>query len=478
VSTREPRRLREVLAGAAREAGLAFQELTVVGADQASARAEFARRLEQVLGAEDGEPGLVLVQDAFHYLDCRPLLRRVLEGLPALRAARRHLVLVAELDRFPEELSGVVRRLRFPLPSVEERLALLEAAAGARGRVLPTGALERSATLLSGLAAEEAQAVFAEAMTALEAGAAEDLPALVKDLKVEAVRRTRYLDLAWPTDTLSDLGGLDLLKDWLRHRTRAFQPEARRFGLPEPRGVLLVGVQGCGKSLAAKVMASVFGLPLVRLDSVALFAGDAPPEQGIREILDTCDNLAPVILWIDELDKLFFSLGSGGAGADQGTLSRVFAAFLTWMQERRSAVFVAATANAVDRLPPELLRKGRFDEIFFVDLPGVLEREEILRIHLTRRGRQPGSFDLPDLARRACYFSGAELEQVVVGGLYRAFDANRELEQADLKAEIEATVPLYLTAEDAIKELRDFCRTRARRATSQTDMLDLFRRKG
>jgi SpoVK/Ycf46/Vps4 family AAA+-type ATPase len=255
-------------------------------------------------------------------------------------------------------------------------------------------------------------------------------------------------------------------------RKRAFLPEARRFGLPEPRGLFLFGVQGCGKSLAAKVLSSVFEVPLLRLDFMALFGSGASPEAGLGEVLSTCDAMAPVVLWIDEIDKLFATSGT----ADAQALARVLAGFLTWMQERRTPVFVVATANAVERLPPELLRKGRFDDIFFLDLPGVFEREEILRIHLAHRARDPQAFDVTALARRAANFSGAELEQVIVGGLYRAFEAGRDLVGADLDAEIAATVPLYTTSEASVKALREFARTRARPATSATDVLDLFRR--
>lgn len=409
--------------------------------------------------------------DGLRHLAAPGTRRRLLDLEPVLVARRIVLFFPAEFEGVPDELLGRVPSLAFPLPDEALRRELVAASPGPGEAPWEPEVVEGLTSLLAGLTASEITHLVARVAQAN--GPRETLLAEARRLKAELVRRTRSLEVRYPAETLDDVGGLDLLKGWLLRRKRAFLPEARAFGLPEPRGLFLFGVQGCGKSLAAKVLSSVFELPLLRLDFVTLFGGQAPPEAGLHDVLATCDAMAPVVLWIDEVDKLFASSGGG----DAASLARVLAGFLTWMQERRAPVFVVATANAVDRLPPELLRKGRFDDVFFLDLPGVFEREEILRIHLRRRGRDPQGFDVTALARKAGFFSGAELEQVVIGGLYRAFEAGRDLTEADLDAEVTATVPLYATAEETVKHLREFARTRARPATSATDVLDLFRRK-
>jgi SpoVK/Ycf46/Vps4 family AAA+-type ATPase len=269
-------------------------------------------------------------------------------------------------------------------------------------------------------------------------------------------------------ESLADVGGLNELKRWLGARTRAFGDDARSFGLPPPKGLLLLGVQGCGKSLSAKAVAELWKFPLLRLDVGAVFAG-AAPEAAIREAIKISESLAPVVLWVDEIEK-----GFGSAEGDESS-SRVFGSFITWLAEKKAEVFVVATANDVSSLPPELLRRGRFDEVFFVDLPNQHERLEILRIHVRRRGRKPESFPiLARIAKEAEHYSGAELEQIVISALYNAFAEKREMTDADLTLALKHTVPLYQTYEEKIKALRDWARTRARPATLDSTVLDLF----
>lgn len=458
-----------MLATHARQAGRALERVVLTGADDATNRRSLHAWLDHVAQVPDG--AWVLMPDVLAYLAAPGTRRRLLDLEPTLRARGIAVLFPAEFDRVPEALAGRIASLDFPLPDEAERRTLLAAVPGPNDAPWEPETLEALAALLAGLTAAELERVALR--VALRGGVPDVMLGEARRLKADLVRRTRSLEVRYPAETLSDVGGLDLLKGWLVRRKRAFLPEARRFGLPEPRGLFLFGVQGCGKSLAAKVLSSVFEVPLLRLDFMALFGSGASPEAGLGEVLSTCDAMAPVVLWIDEIDKLFATSGA----ADAQALARVLAGFLTWMQERRTPVFVVATANAVERLPPELLRKGRFDDIFFLDLPGVFEREEILRIHLAHRARDPRAFDVTALARRAANFSGAELEQVIVGGLYRAFEAGRDLVGADLDAEIAATVPLYTTAEASVKALREFARTRARPATSATDVLDLFRRE-
>jgi SpoVK/Ycf46/Vps4 family AAA+-type ATPase len=271
-----------------------------------------------------------------------------------------------------------------------------------------------------------------------------------------------------------DLGGLDGFKEWMQERALAFAQDARAFGLPAPRGVMLVGVQGCGKSLAAKVAAAMLRVPLLRLDLPrVLGAGESAPE-SLARALASAEAVAPVALWVDEIEKGFAGSTPGDGGDPRA--SRLLGAFSTWLQERSAPVFVVATANDVTRLPPELLRRGRFDELFFVDLPDAEARQRIVAVHLSKRGRVPDRFDLHAVADSCSEYSGAEIEQVVVGALHRAFALGREVETQDLRRLALDLVPLSRTYEEAIKALREWARGRARVASRPTQVVDLFRR--
>ncbi|MEM9195169.1 MAG: AAA family ATPase [Myxococcota bacterium] len=282
----------------------------------------------------------------------------------------------------------------------------------------------------------------------------------VLEAKKRVIQRSGVLDYYPAEDTLADIAGLRELKGWLRKRKAAFRnPEkAKEFGLSAPKGLLLLGVQGCGKSLCAKAVASEWQLPLIRLDPSTLYNkyyGES--EKNLRRAIGTAESMAPIVLWIDEIEKAF----GGREGSDSGPSQRIFGTFLTWLNDKQESVFVIATANDISQLPPELLRKGRFDEIFFVDLPSEDVRVEILRLHLRRRSRDPDAFDLPTLAQQAEGFSGAELEQVVISALYTAFSEGRDLDDALLISELKATRPLAVTMAEKIQELRDWAKHRA-----------------
>jgi SpoVK/Ycf46/Vps4 family AAA+-type ATPase len=262
------------------------------------------------------------------------------------------------------------------------------------------------------------------------------------------------------------VGGLTNLKAWLSQRTAAFGERARQFGLPEPRGLLLLGVQGCGKSLTAKAVSAHWNLPLLRLDMGRIFSGlIGSSEENLRKAIRVAESVAPVVLWVDEIEKGLSGVASSGAG-DSGVSARVFGTLLTWLQEKTAPVFVVATANRIDGLPPEVLRKGRFDEIFFIDLPEQAERQDIFRIHLHRRKREPTAFGLEELATLTDGFSGAEIEQVVIAGLYEAFAEGKELAQPHLVRVIQDTFPLSVTMGDEIGRLREWARGRTRPASS------------
>jgi len=407
--------------------------------------------------------GVHVFLDLHPYFGDPALVRALRDFAAEAGRGKKAMVLVGPEATVPRELEKEVSVLDLPLPSAGELAAVLAAeVADAAARGWDPEALVRAAR---GLTAGEAERAFRMARMEREPG-----PALARVLreKRRVMRQSATVELIDPEVTLDQVGGLEVLKGWLRSRVAAFGEDARRFGLPEPRGVLVCGVQGCGKSLVAKAASQVFGVPLVRLDFAAVFAA-ASPEHALRQTERIAEAIAPLVLWVDELEK-----GLGGGALDP-TRARVFADFLVWLQEKRAPVFVAATANEVESLPPELVRRGRFDEIFFVDLPAAKERAEILAIHLLRRGRDPQAFPLAELARGLDHFSGAELEQVVISALFRAFSAGRELALEDLRSCIAEVVPLATLYEEKVQALRLWAEHRARRASADRRTLELFR---
>jgi SpoVK/Ycf46/Vps4 family AAA+-type ATPase len=297
----------------------------------------------------------------------------------------------------------------------------------------------------------------------------ETIPLVLKE-KEQIIRKSTVLESVRWDHGLEDLGGLNLLKEFLESRREAFTDRARAFGLPPPKGICLIGVQGCGKSLAAKAVSRFYRLPLLRMDMGRVFAGlVGRSEENVRTALKLAESVAPCVLWIDELEKAFAGVGNSNI-SDAGTTARVISHVTTWLQERSSEVYVVSTANDIAQLPPELVRKGRFDEVFFVDLPAPLEREEIFRIHLRKRARNPDEFDLATLAELARGFSGAEIEEAVISGLYEAFAVRRPLETRDIAKSIERTVPLSETMHERVAALRSWAEGRARRASSAVDL--------
>jgi hypothetical protein len=396
-------------------------------------------------------------------------VRRLRDLLARLGQRRQTVVLLGPVVDLPLELVREAGRVELPLPQAPELKALfaklLERKPGVEAQ---ERLLEDAVRGALGLTSAEAARVFRKALRGAGALDGSAVAEIVRD-KRRALRRTPALSFHEDSTGLEGVGGLGELKRWLAERRRAFGEEARRFGLPLPRGLLLLGVQGCGKSLSAKAVAHEWQFPLVRLDLAAAFASAGQsPETAIREAIQVTESVAPAVLWIDEIEK-----GFSASSADPSA-NRVFGSFLTWLSEKRTPVFVVATANDVSGLPPELLRRGRFDELFFVDLPTPSERAEILAIHLRAHGRDPLHYRVSELAAQAERLTGAELEQVVTAALYVAFAESRELDDDDLVNAITETVPLYDTYEERIKELRDWARGRARPASFDAKIVDLF----
>lgn len=420
---------------------------------------------------EAPEYTVFLLKD-FHPFMRDPRVIRLLRDL-ALRLRGRHqtLILMGPSLNLPTDLEKDVTVLDFGMPTEAEIATVLDtviASVKDNPKVdanLSPEDREKIVKSAQGLTLDEVESVFARSLVERKRF---DLDAVLEEKK-QIIRKSGLLEYYPATNQIGDVGGLELLKEWLEARSKSFTDKAREFGLPAPKGVLLLGVQGCGKSLTAKAIAAEWGLPMLKLDVGRIFGSlVGQSEENIRKAIRIAESVAPCILWADELEKGFAGVGSSGV-SDSGTTQRVFATFLTWMQEKTAPVFLIATANDVSALPPEMLRKGRFDEIFFIDLPDRAEREQIFRIHLKKRKRDPEMFDPERLAKASTGFSGAEIEQVVVGALFRAFDADRELTPKDLLDEIDAVVPLSEMMSEDIGELREWAQMRTRPASKRED---------
>jgi AAA+ superfamily predicted ATPase len=430
--------------------------------------------LDAVLGYV--EPGIFLFKDLHDHLDTRMCIghlrniRRLRDVAHALRDTYKTIVMVSPIMKIPVELSKDVAVVEFGTPSVEDFNGLLDRIIDDvkdQPRIsinLDAEGREKLVHAARGLTLKEAENVFAKTLVLDGKLDADDISVVFSE-KQQIIRKSGTLEYYESQEKFTSVAGLENLKDWLSKRSAAFSDRAALFGLPAPKGVLLLGVQGCGKSLCAKAASSLWKLPLLRFDIGRVFGSlVGSSEESMRRALQTAESVAPAILWIDEIDKAFAGT-QGSAGSDGGTASRVFGTFLTWLSEKTAPVFVIATANDISHLPPEMLRKGRVDEIFFVDLPNDDERREIFRIHLTKRKRDPAKFDLDDLARLSDGFSGAEIEEAIISGLYDAFSKGTDLDTAILKIGIAETVPLSKTMSEELNRLRNWAQGRARPST-------------
>jgi SpoVK/Ycf46/Vps4 family AAA+-type ATPase len=418
------------------------------------------------------EPAIFIFKDLHPFLDGMgnaEVIRWLRDAIANFKTTTKTLVLMSpdSAQRIPVELEKEVAVVDYPLPTMAELDEVLSMQLEpARTRKISTEAREKLLKAALGLTKDEAQKVYRKAKVTAGRLTDEEVDIVFSEKK-QLIRRNGILEYKEVDETIDAIGGLEELKHWLQQRSDAFTEKAREYGLPQPRGMLILGVPGCGKSLIAKTTSRLWGLPLLRLDMGRIYDGSmvGRSEANLRSALKTAESISPVILFIDEMDKAFAG-SAGSADSDGGTSSRIFGSFLTWMQEKTSPVFVMATANRVERLPGEFLRKGRFDEIFFVDLPNAEERREIFRIHLSKRRREIERFDIEQLANVCDGFSGAEIEQAIIAAMYEAFAQGREFTQLDIIAASRATLPLSKTMNEQVTALRDWARQRARPAAA------------
>ncbi|HWF92719.1 MAG TPA: AAA family ATPase [Terriglobales bacterium] len=434
-----------------------------------------SREPAQALGNMEGmtlEAAFIL-KDFHRHMDDPVVVRRLRDVGQKFSTNRRTLIITAPSIEVPPELAGLVEYVELPLPDPQRLRQIIDETSVRMGksrtlkRTLDTAGMNALTDSLRGLTEEEAERALSQAIVS-RYGLTPEIITDVLLTKKELLRRSGMLDFVDSSQNMQSVGGLENLKRWLAQRRGAWEASATDFGLDPAKGVIILGIQGCGKSLCAQAVAGEWNLPLVKFDSAAIFdkyIGET--EKRIQKVFKVAEGLAPCVLWIDELEKVFAGSGPDSASVDAGVSSRILASFLSWMQDREAPVFVAATCNNVTALPPELIRKGRFDELFFVDLPNLAERKQILAIRLTRRKRNPDEFDLQGVASAARGFSGAELDAAVQAALYAAFAAKEPLTTQNLLTAIAQTVPLSTTRSEEIQELRGWAQTRAVPASSQ-----------
>ncbi len=413
-----------------------------------------------------------VLKDFHRHMDDPVVVRRLRDVGQKFSTNRRTVIITAPSITMPPELSSLVEFLELPLPDKQRLRQIIDEMSVRVGKTRtlkrtldPTG-LDAMANNLLGLTEEEAERATSQAIVT-RYGVTPETVTDVLEAKKELLRRSGMLEFIatsenGASENLATVGGLDNLKRWLAQRRGTWENAARDFGLEPPRGVIILGVQGCGKSMCARAIAGEWKLPLVKFDTAAIFdkyIGET--EKRIQKVFRVAEGLAPCVFWIDELEKIFAGSGPDSASVDAGVSSRILAAFLSWMQDRKAPVFVAATCNNVTVLPPELIRKGRFDELFFVDLPNQAERKQIFAIHLTRRKRNPAEFDLDRVAAAAKGYSGAEIDAAVQAALYAAFSSKQAMNSQGLLDALKATVPLSTTRSEEIQALRAWAKQRA-----------------
>jgi len=411
--------------------------------------------------SESGPRGIYLFKDLGEFLDDRKLLRRLRDTAMKIRNTGRFLFILKQNTEIPDALKQLSYIVISLFPDDGEIENLIKTTFKARG--MEGGDIERLISSLKGMSLTESEHLLRRLLDKHK-GLTEPFFKEVLAEKEQVSRKEGILEFVPPDDSISKLGGLDQLKGWVRERASLFLPEARKKKMPTPRGVLLMGISGCGKSLAVKIIAREWSLPLFRLDMNLVFAGvQGSAEWVFHRALEAVEAVAPAVLWIDEIEMGIAGYSDGQTGSN----TRIFSTFLTWMQEHRADVFVAATANRIHLLPAEILRKGRFDQVFFVDLPTEEERKEILSIHMERNHIDTAAFDLILLSSATRAWNGAEIEAAVASARITAHSNNKEASQNDLLASFGKTIPLSRTMDEQLKQIRSWARTRALPATTQ-----------
>jgi SpoVK/Ycf46/Vps4 family AAA+-type ATPase len=410
----------------------------------------------------------VLLRDLQLHIDQTDpmLVRRLKDTLRVAKTNGHAIIMLGCRLKLPPELEHEITHVDFTLPGIAELGTVLDGIIKS-AKLKNIRETEREAALQSALGLTTTEAENAFALSVVETKSID--PKVIAREKARTLKKNGLVEVMQATTSLNDIGGLAKLKEWLQRRAGAFSQSAKTYGLPAPKGLLVVGIPGTGKSLTAKATAGAFGLPLLRLDMGRVFGGIVgQSEANLRSVIQTAEAIAPCVLWIDEIEKGFSGSSSSG-NTDGGTSSRVFGSFLSWMQEKTKAVFVVATANDVSKLPPEFLRKGRFDEMFFVDLPDALERAQIWDIVIKRHGRKPTDYDTVVLSRACEQFTGAEIEAVFIDALHEAFSEGREPSAKDILEAMTNTVPLAQLMDDQISGLRHWAKGRTREAASRSN---------
>lgn len=406
-----------------------------------------------------------------------PVIREMKNLAKDLKRTRKTLIFISHTLEVPPEISEDMTVIDFPFPDEQEIKYIVRQCVPPNKLQLAGSGKEQLVKAFQGLSRGRINRVLAKALAEKQKINETDIDAILEEKK-QAVRKTGILEFYTPLESLKNVGGLDNLKQWVRIRKDAFTEEARKYGIPNPKGMLLVGIQGTGKSLSAKTIAYEWRLPLLRLDTGRLFGGLVGQSEGLmRQMVKLSEAMSPCVLWIDELDKAFGNINANSDG-DAGTSRRVFGSLVTWMQEKTAPVFIVATANNVNILPAEFLRKGRFDEIFFLNLPTFPERQEIFKVHLQKlRPSRLREFDFFTLAQKSENFSGAEIEQVIIDAMYIAFATiskngqRRDFNTEDILRATEQTVPLAAIARPQIEILKRWAaETGARTASVDVEL--------
>ena len=415
-------------------------------------------------------PAIILLKDYHLFLNDISISRKLKNLSRFLRNQSKTIVIVAPEINIPESLRDYITIIEFKLPQPSEIKKELLRVQESLGHYLPETSLDILVRSCQGLSLERIRKVLSKIIATYKEINIESLDIIFTEKK-QIISQTKILEFCTVIERMSDIGGLENLKKWLQKRAGALSQRAEHYGLPSPKGLFLVGIQGTGKSLSAKAIANEWGLPLLRLDVGKLFGGIiGESESKMRQMIHLSETISPCVLWIDEIDKAFAGIDNKN---DSGTTNRVLATFITWLSEKKSSVFVVATANNINSLPSEIIRKGRFDEIFFIGLPNLKERKLIFKVHLNRlRPKSWNTYNISLLAEMTKKFSGAEIEESIIEAMHSAFSESREFTLEDIMDSIRQFVPLAYTNQDRIEFLEDWALSGKARLASSPEITE------